>query len=405
LADVPEQETPGPEPAQGLAPEAEPALAPEAEPAQGLAPEAEPAQGLAPEADREAAAELAELASALAGAAAAESGDSAGEEAAAVTAGRLGRLRPRRGRRAIAGWNSDARRGRVAAALLAVLLIVGFEGSTIRPAASTAAPSGRIAAASPTAAPSATRVVPTGSPAAYISPAPSPSPSPTPTPAALRKSPPATIRFLGLIVDPIVDSSGTVGSTRSFSFTSDGPGVVSAQIVAAAPTASTVLCVTMDEAAAVCDRGATPGVTQPATTAHSTWTVSLISPDTSTPTVDVEFTWPTDHPDINLSHSRFQGIPNPDSMRTLSATFKTRSAGDLGMVAVWEPTTLTATLTVSSLSGARATVLDSVDYTAQTGISPPYSYPLKAGLSYGLELQNKSPDSLRPILSATISFP
>ena len=50
-------------------------------------------------------------------------------------------------------------------------------------------------------------------------------------------------------------------------------------------------------------------------------------------------------------------------------------------------------------------ILDRVDYSAQTGISPPYSYPLKAGRSYEVDLQNQSPDSLRPILNATISFP
>jgi hypothetical protein len=210
---------------------------------------------------------------------------------------------------------------------------------------------------------------------------------------------------MGLIVDPIVDSSGTVGSARVFSFTSDGPGSVSAQVVGAAPMASTVLCLTMDGASVGCDRGASPGMTRLAATAHSVWTVSLISPDPTPPTVDVEFTWPTDHPAITLNHGRFQGFPNPDSLRTLSATFKTRAAGILSLEADWSPTVLSATLTLSSLSGTSATPLDTVDYTAQTAISPGYSYTLKADHRYELDLQNQSPDSLRPILNTTISFP
>ena len=411
MADAPEQEDPRPQ----------------ADPEPRPAPEPEPQA----ESYREAAATLAELASALAGSAeqgpdeTAVADPAAVAEPAAQEPGRsrmpFGRLRridlgrafdPRRLARTRPGPSPISspriRRRRGAALLLAAGLILGLAGSTIRPAASTGGPSaGQIGAASPSTAPSSV-ASPTGSsPAASISSEPSPSANPTPAGPVgpLRKSPAATIRFMGLIVDPIVDSSGTVGSARVFSFTSDGPGSVSAQIVGAAPMASTVLCLTMDGASVGCDRGASPGMTRLAATAHSVWTVSLISPDPMPPSVDVEFTWPTDHPAMSLNHGRFQGFPNPDSLRTLSATFTTRAAGTLSLEADWAPTVLSATLTLSSLSGTSATPLDTVDYTAQTTISPAYSYTLKADHRYELDLQNQSPDSLRPILNATISFP
>ena len=365
MADAPEQESTGPQPEPGTEPQAE--------------------------SDLEAAATLAELATALAGAT-----EERPDETAVADP--------------TAGPNPRLRRRRVVTLLLAAGLILGLAGSTIRPAASTA---GQVAAASSSAAPSAATSSAGTSPASSplvgsVSPKP-PAPSASPTPAGpvgpLRRSPAATISFAGLIVDPIVDSSGTVGSARVFSFTSDGPGSVSAQIVGTAPMASTVLCLTMDGATVGCDRGATPGMTRLAATAHSVWTVSLISPDVTPPTVDIDFTWPTDHPAITLAHGRFQGIPNPDSLRTLSATFKTRAAGNLSFQADWAPTILSATLTLSGLSGTSATPIDTVDYTAQTSIAPAYSHALAAGHGYELDLQNQSPDSLRPILNTTISFP
>lgn len=411
MADAPEQEDPRPQP------EPEPEPEPQAE------------------SDRKAAATLAELASALAGSAEQGPGDTAVTDPAAVAEqaarepgrwrmpfGRLGRIdlgrvfdprplaRTRPGSSPSSSPSSSPRirRRRGAALLLAAGLILGLAGSTMRPAASTGGPSaGQIGAASPSTAPSSVASTTGPPPAASISSEPSPSASPTPPGPVgpLRKSAAATIRFMGLIVDPIVDSSRTVGSARVFSFTSDGPGSVSAQIVGAAPMSSTVLCLAMDGALVGCDRGASPGMAGLAATAHSVWTVSLISPDPTPPTVDVEFTWPTDHPAITLNHGRFQGFPNSDSLRTLSATFKTRAAGALSLDADWAPTILSATLTLSSLSGTSATPLDTVDYTAQTTISPAYSYKLKADHQYEIDLQNESQDSLRPILTTTISFP
>jgi hypothetical protein len=168
---------------------------------------------------------------------------------------------------------------------------------------------------------------------------------------------------------------------------------------------TTKLCLTMDDTPTVCTSGATPGFEQPATTSHSRWTFTLISPNESTPTVDVAFSWPTDKPSIALAQGRFQGSPNPDSLRTLRATFKTRASGRMGVDAAWSPATVNATLTVADVSGTTPVTLDTVAYPGATSISPTYTHAVTAGRIYSMALFNASPDTSRTHLTATIAFP
>jgi hypothetical protein len=203
------------------------------------------------------------------------------------------------------------------------------------------------------------------------------------------------------MLDPVPGS----GSERAFAFTSDGPGTVSAQIVAASPMDSMELCMAADDAAPECDRGATPGLTQTSAGIHSHWTVTLVSGNVGSPTVDVQFSWPTDNPKITVSHARFQGYPNPDSLRTLSATFKTRAAGTVSVDASWPPVAADATLTLTDVSSAKPAAVDAVTYASAGAILPVYSHALRKGRTYKVDLFNGSPDSVIPDLSETIAFP
>jgi hypothetical protein len=203
----------------------------------------------------------------------------------------------------------------------------------------------------------------------------------------------------------MLDPAPGSGSERIFAFTSDGPGTVSAQIVTTSPMDSTELCLAADDAAPECDRGATPGLTQTSSGVHSHWTVTLVSGSGSSPTVDVQFSWPTDNPKISVNHARFQGYPNPDSLRTLSATFKARAAGNIGVDAAWPPVAADATLTLTDVSSAQPAAVDKVRYTASSSIAPAYSHALRKGRTYKVDLFNESPDGVIPDLSETIAFP
>jgi hypothetical protein len=215
-------------------------------------------------------------------------------------------------------------------------------------------------------------------------------------------SPTATITFNEMMLDSLADATG---QARTFSFTSDGPGAVSAQIVATAPLDSAKLCLAADGAPAQCASGATPGVRVATTTAHSRWIVTLTSANESSPTVDVAFSWPTNQPSVALTHGRFSGNPNPDSLRSMTATFTTRTAGRLNLDAAWSPAVVDATLSVVDLSAAQPAVLAVVAYAARDRISPAYTIALKATTTYRVVLFNDSPDGARPDLAATVSFP
>ena len=381
-----------------------------------------PIEGLPDEGqDRDATAALAEMAAALAGAGASQATDGSNDSASETPPGRgkrlrqlfnrlpqvdiRGRLNPRRWTRP--RLRLDRRQSRRAAALmLAAALVLGFSGSIVPVSGRAPTATQRlIAAASATTVPSSSASLPAnGSPSA--APSSSAAPSPTALPASpsvpSQTSPTATITFTNLMLDSVFDFPR---SARTFSFTSDGPGTVSAQIVASSPLESTVMCVTVDDAPQKCDLGVTPELTQTATSVHSHWTIALISGNGESPSVDVQFSWPTENPQITVNHARFQGFPNPDSLRALSATFTTRTAGRLGVDASWPPAAVDATLTLTNVSSANPTAVDKVAYPGRRAISPIYSHALKGGRIYKLDLFNGSPDAARPDLKVTIAFP
>jgi hypothetical protein len=207
------------------------------------------------------------------------------------------------------------------------------------------------------------------------------------------------------MLDALVDSAATVGSEMAFTFSSDGPGEVSVQIVASAPLDTTTICLVGDGRPVGCDVGGSPGLTEMTTTAHANWLVNVTSPNTRTPTVDVAFSWPTDHPKITLDHGQFRGSPNPDSLRSLTATFRTRAAGSISLDAVWPPVSLDATLTLAERAGTTSAAVDQIQYSGLTGTTPAYAHPVRSGRNYVVSLYNLSRETGRPDLEVTIGFP
>jgi hypothetical protein len=265
---------------------------------------------------------------------------------------------------------------------------------------------------SPTAGPSG--AAPTATPANTVSASPTPlstadessPPADTVTPAPQTKGAAASadLTFRDLMLDYASEPGAT---TRTFSFTTDGPGSVSAQVVTAAPLATSRMCIEANGGADNCETGATPGFVAVAPAGdHAEWTVTLVATETgSTPVVDVAFRWPTKAPAITLSHGRLQGAPNPDSLRGATATFKTRSTGTISVSATWPTASVDAALTLSDLTASPGSAVDQSRYTAAASIEPVYSHAVKAGRTYQIQLQNSGADSDRPDLSITISFP
>jgi len=269
--------------------------------------------------------------------------------------------------------------------------------STASPVASATAPPGQ--APTPTVSPTL--------PAADATPSASATASSafTPAPQASGTALPATITFRDLMLDSAADTGGLA---RVFTFTSDGPGSVSAQVVAAAPLASLKMCLQVNGGTQSCATGATPGyfTGAPSGGDQALWTVTLISMDAgSTPVADVAFTWRTKSPAITLSHGRLQGAPNPDSLRGVTATFKTRAAGPVGVVASWSPASVDAALTLTDITNSPGLAVDTTSYPAAQSISPPYTHAVAAGRTYQIQVLDMGSDAGRPDLTTTISFP
>lgn len=272
----------------------------------------------------------------------------------------------------------------------------------------TASPPVSVASASPTPAGSAT-----ATPGITATPAPTSSAGATstatdtftPAPLVGGTSAPATITFRDLMIDSAADAGGTA---RTFAFTTDGPGSVSAQVVGAAPLTNLKLCLQVNGGQQSCVTGATPGFFTRAPSAgdQSQWIVTIVATDPgATSVADVAFTWGTKAPAITLSHGRFQGTPNPDSVRGFTATFKTRAAGSVGVVATWPPAVTNAALTLTDVTATPGSAVGQATYQAAGAISPTYSKAVSAGRTYQLQVLNSGPDNGRPDLTTTITFP
>ena len=231
---------------------------------------------------------------------------------------------------------------------------------------------------------------------------PNPSPSPQPS-ASAQTSPAATITFNELVLDPTADAGA---GPRKFTFVSNGPGVVSMQVVAATTQSSTKLCYSVDGSAERCSTGAAPAFSNlVAAAGSSNWTVTLASADEASPTVDLALSWPAEEAAVSLTNGRFQGSPNKDPLRSLSATFQTRAAGQVALTAAWTPGSTASTVTLSKEATAAATIVDLATYPAAAALTPPYGHAVAAGSSYRITLMNQGPNGARTSLSATIAFP
>jgi hypothetical protein len=226
--------------------------------------------------------------------------------------------------------------------------------------------------------------------------------APTPTPG---KASPATITFTGLGLDAAND---TAGSSRSFTFTSDGPGPVTFAVTKISAGGTAKLCIKVDDGAFACKVGTSAKLpsflTSKADQPHDTWTMTLIGYNTSTPTVDVTFTWPAAAPKVTLNHGRFQG--SPEGINGFTCTFKPRATGSVNVQSAWTLTAADANVSLFDASAQPAVSIDSKDYKAAQLLSPAYTASVDPTKTYQVKVRRTSTDSSeRPDLTAQISFP
>jgi hypothetical protein len=231
----------------------------------------------------------------------------------------------------------------------------------------------------------------------------------TTVPTASGPGTPTTITFNDLGLDAAKDENGTL---RTFSFVSDGPGEVTYGVTKVSKGGTVKMCVKVDAGGYYCkiSKAGTP-LTFPAGKAdagRSTWTIYLVGYGTTTPTVDVSITWPTVNPSITLTHGRLQGSSSPgisESFNGFTATVKPRSAGALTAQAQWTTITTDIDMTLSDVTTPPSTTVDHRTYKSVTFINPTYSFNVDPAKTYQIKLRDQSADSMRPDLTAQITWP
>jgi hypothetical protein len=287
-----------------------------------------------------------------------------------------------------------------AVAAVAVVATLGFFGSSVLlPSSASRTPSPAVSAAA------------TGG-SADTSPEPAPTslgptvaPTASPTQAESRPAqtaPTAEITLNELVLDP---SATGRGLPTTLTFVGDGPGLVAVSIVASAPTDSTRICLSGDGGTPVCASGATPSASFYGVSSQSKWSATLEPAGEASPTIDVTVRWPANKPSLTVLHSPFEGEPNRDSLRSLTATIAARSDGSIGMTASWAPDALATSLTVWQVGSDGLTAVDDASFPVAGGIEPAHVTTVDAGTTYRLTLMNLSPAGAAPDLGATIAFP
>jgi hypothetical protein len=230
------------------------------------------------------------------------------------------------------------------------------------------------------------------------------SPTPIPSATAVVKAPIAQVTFNNVTLDASTDA---LGKPRTFTFVTDGSGPVGISITKSAPAkATTRICAKVDDSKPDCRTG-TKVVYKGAftDTAHSVWVVTMIGPASTGPTVDIAFSWPTNHASITLTHGRLQGSNVSDPLDGFMATVRTVAAGNLTVAASWTAITTNVKITTEDLTGT-ATIVDEKQFTATTNLGTPgYTFAVGAARSYRITFKNQLPDSGRPDLTAVISVP
>ena len=188
--------------------------------------------------------------------------------------------------------------------------------------------------------------------------------APTPTPTAPAKAPIVSVTFNNLMLDA---STNALGTARTITFITDGTGPVKIAITKS-PKALTYICVKLDENKPDCRKGTTSIKYNGSTdTVHSLWTVTLVGYQSNTPTIDLAMSWPSNTGKVSFTHGRLQGSTTPgvpDALNGFTATFKTRTAGNVTLGAAWTLVTANIDVSLADVDGPKAIAVDDKQFPA-----------------------------------------
>jgi hypothetical protein len=204
----------------------------------------------------------------------------------------------------------------------------GSPGATTRPSLGLGSPSASASGELPSGSPG-TSSEPSASvePSASASTGPSASPTNQPTAAQNR------ITFTGVKLDARSDPAG---KARTFTFRTDGPGSVSAKLVAKSPQGTTRFCLKVGATGTPLCRIWAAGTLTGLTSAKgkTTFSVTAIGQGIATPTVDVQLTFRALAPSVTVTNARFDGTDSSD-YNGLNGQLKVKAAGSISVKASW----------------------------------------------------------------------
>jgi hypothetical protein len=236
------------------------------------------------------------------------------------------------------------------------------------------------------------------------------SPGTTPTaPGSAGPASQATIIFNSMKLDAEKDSNA---KARTFSFQTNGAGPVSWAVTKISPSGSVRMCASVDQGQATCKVGgvmSSKGAMSDSTADKpSTWTVTFYGYGDSTPTVDVQLSWPTSDAKVTLNHGRFQGSSTEgvsEALNGFTATFKPRKSGSINVQASWTDITADVKIDLFDSTVNPPQALDSKAYSGVNFVKPAYTYNVDSSKTYQVKLRDQSADAQRPDLTAVVQFP
>jgi hypothetical protein len=237
-----------------------------------------------------------------------------------------------------ANWRASAiALAAVLVVLVAIAVVISLPAGTTGPGAT---PTGPIAGASAGASPGGPSAPPSIGPSALPSAAGSRAPSPPP-PASPSASPTARptaawsqITFTDFRLDAASDADG---KPRIFSFTTDGPGTVTARLVARNPKRTSRFCLRVGSSATICRNWLSGTLTGTTSAAGQTrFTVTLRGVGGATPTVDLALTFRSRAPSVTLTNGRFDGTASEAvGYNGMNGQVKVRTGGQISVKAGW----------------------------------------------------------------------
>ena len=276
--------------------------------------------------------------------------------------------------------------------ITAAVVITGGPSPVVLPSPTTAA--GASAQPSAIASALASAGAPSVGPSAGGSVAPSsPTPAPTPTPQANL----TTIEFTSMRLDP-QSHTATGAAPRTFAFTTEGPGTVTAVFKQSIAGGKTIACLNQVGGTSICRTGTAETLTSSTTKAKTSWTATAIGSGSSAPTLNITLTFGNSKPSVKLTNGRFDGTTFPyDGVTYLLTDAK---AGSVVVKADWGGHPFNYSLILEPASTPPHTLGITGNSTTATG-----TFPIVAATAYKGTLANLDDGMGFTPLTMTITWP